>query len=41
MTDFLEAIHEVITLQSYPTRTVIEGDSDFARFDALLQLAQE
>jgi hypothetical protein len=41
MTDFLEALHEVTTLQTCQTQAVIEGDSDFARFDVLLQLAQE
>ena len=38
--EFLSAIRNITELQSQQTRAVIDGDSDFARFDILLQLAQ-
>ena len=38
---FLEAIHELNELQSQQIQAVIDGDSDFGRFDDLLHLAQE
>ena len=41
MEAFLHAIHELNVLQSEQIQAVIEGDSDFARFDILLQLAQQ
>jgi hypothetical protein len=41
MSEFLEAIHAVTTLQSQQTEAVIFGDPDIARFDGLLRLAQE
>jgi hypothetical protein len=40
MAEFLDAIHELTTLQSQQTQAVIEGE-DFTRFDLLLHLAQE
>ena len=39
--EFLQASHEMIALQSEQTQAVIQGDSDFPRFDVLLHLAQE
>ena len=39
--EFLEAIHELTSIQSMQTQAVIDGDADFARFDLLLHLAQE
>ncbi len=39
--EFLEAIHELNTIQAQQTRAVIEGDPDFGRFDVLLHMAQE
>lgn len=39
--EFLEAIHEITSLQSQQTQAVIDGDPDFARFDVLLHFAQE
>lgn len=41
LNEFLEAIKELNTWQSQQTQAVIAGDSDFARFDLLLHLAQE
>ncbi len=38
---FLEAIHELNELQSQQVQAVIDGDSDFNRFDLLLHMAQE
>lgn len=38
---FLDAIHELNELQSQQIQAVIDGDSDFGRFDDLLHLAQE
>jgi len=39
--EFLKAIHDLSALQNQQTQAVIEGDSDFCRFDLLLHLAQE
>lgn len=39
--EFLTAIQELNALLSDQTRSVIEGDSDFSRFDVLIHLAQE
>lgn len=39
--EFLKAIHELNALQNQQTQAVIEGDSDFCRFDLLLHAAQE
>jgi hypothetical protein len=39
--EFLEAIHELTTIQSQQSQAVIEGDPDFTRFDLLLHVAQE
>jgi hypothetical protein len=42
LTDLLlEAIHELTSLHSRQTQTVIESNRDFPRFDVLLQLAQQ
>jgi hypothetical protein len=38
---FLEAIHELNALQSQQIQAVIDGDSEFNRFDVLLHIAQE
>ncbi len=38
---FLEAIHELNALQTQQIQAVIDGDSDFNRFDVLLHIAQE
>ena len=38
---FLEAIHELNSLQSQQIQAVIDGDEDFSRFDVLLHIAQE
>jgi hypothetical protein len=38
---FLAASRKTIALQNRQMRAVIEGDSDFARFDELLHGAQE
>jgi hypothetical protein len=38
---FLEAIRELNALQSQQIQAVIDGDSDFNRFDVLLHIAQE
>jgi hypothetical protein len=37
---FLQAIHELNTLQAEQTQAVVDGDSDFSRFDLLLHRAQ-
>jgi hypothetical protein len=39
--EFLEAIHEITTVQSLQTQALIDGDPDFTRFDVLLHFAQE
>jgi hypothetical protein len=39
--DFLAAIHEFVEVQRQQTQAVIDGDSDFARFDVLLHMAHE
>jgi hypothetical protein len=41
LNEFLEAVRESNGLQAQQTRAVIDGDPDFARFDALLHIAQE
>jgi hypothetical protein len=38
---FLQAVHELNTLQNQQTQAVIAGDPDFTRFDVLLHIAQE
>ena len=38
---FLAAIHELNAIQTEQIEAVIDGDSDFTRFDILLHLAQE
>jgi hypothetical protein len=38
---FLEAIRELNFQQSEQTRAVIDGESDFCRFDLLISAAQE
>ena len=38
---FLQAIRELNALQSEQIQAVIDGDSEFSRFDILLQLAQQ
>jgi hypothetical protein len=39
--EFLEAIHELNSLQSHQVIAVIEGDPDIFRFEILISLAQE
>ena len=39
--EFLDAVHELNTLQAAQTRSVIRGESDFLRFDVPLYLALE
>ena len=39
--EFVAASRELTELQAQQTRVVIEGDSDFARFDDLLHVARE
>jgi len=39
--DFLKAIRQLVEIQEQQTRAVIEGDSDFSRFDSILHAAQE
>jgi hypothetical protein len=39
--DFLQTIRELAQILAEQTRAVIEGDSDFARFDILIQVAQD
>jgi hypothetical protein len=41
MDDFIATIHEMTTLQSQQMHAVVEGDSDFSRFDLLIHFAQE
>jgi hypothetical protein len=41
LTGLVDAIHELNTLQNEQTQAIINGDSDFGRFDILLHLAQE
>lgn len=38
---FLEASRELLALQTQQIQAVIEGDSEFGRFDVLLHLAQD
>jgi hypothetical protein len=38
---FLQAIRELNTLLAEQTQAVIDGDSDFGRFDILIHMAQE
>jgi len=38
---FLQTSREIMALQNDQTQAVIQGDSDFPRFDVLLHLAQE
>jgi hypothetical protein len=38
---FLDASRRMIAVQNLQMRAVIEGDTDFARFDELLHAAQE
>jgi hypothetical protein len=38
--EFVKASQEMIGLQNQQTQAVIQGDSDFARFDVLLHLLQ-
>jgi len=39
--EFVQASREMIALQNEQTQAVIQGDSNFTRFDVLLHLAQE
>jgi hypothetical protein len=39
--DFLEAIHELNSLQSHQVAAVIDGNTDACRFELLISLAQE
>jgi hypothetical protein len=39
--EFLEASRAVMALQNEQTQAVIQGDSDFPRFDVLLHLAHD
>jgi hypothetical protein len=39
--EFLGAIHELVETQKQQTQAVIDGDTDFARFDVLLHMAHE
>ncbi len=39
--EFLKASQAMIALQNQQTQAVIQGDSDFARFDVLLHVAQD
>jgi hypothetical protein len=39
--NFLEAIRELTSLQGQQIQAVIEGDSDFLRFDVLIHMAAE
>jgi hypothetical protein len=41
LNEFLQASREMIALQNQQTQAVIQGDSDFPRFDVLLHLAQQ
>jgi hypothetical protein len=39
--EFLDAIHELVEMQSQQTQAVIDGDPDFTRFDVLLHMAHD
>jgi hypothetical protein len=39
--EFLETIRELNAVQSQQTQAVIDGDSEFCRFDLLISAAQE
>ncbi len=39
--EFLRAVRELNALQEQQTQTILDGDSDFTRFDVLLHLAQQ
>jgi hypothetical protein len=39
--EFLAAIHDLVETQKQQTQAVIDGDTDFARFDVLLHMAHE
>jgi len=39
--EFITAIREVLALLGQQSRSVIDGDSEFSRFDLLLHLAHE
>ena len=39
--EFVKATQEMIALQNQQMQAVIQGESDFPRFDVLLHLAQE
>lgn len=41
MNEFLSAIHELGELQSQQAKALIAGDSDFARFDLLIGMAND
>jgi hypothetical protein len=41
LSDLVDAIHELNTLQNAQTQAIINEDQDFGRFDILLHLAQE
>jgi hypothetical protein len=41
LSDFLQSVRELSAIQNEQTQAVIDGDSDFSRFDVLLHLAQE
>ena len=41
LNEFLKKIHDLNTLQAAQTQAVIDGDTDFNRFDVLLHMAQE
>ena len=41
LNEFLKAIQELVEIQNQQAQAVIQGDSDFARFDVLLHMANE
>jgi hypothetical protein len=41
MNEFVDVSHIFMELHSQQTQAVIDGDSDFARFDDLIHLARE
>ena len=41
MNEFLHAIHELGAVQAQQAKALIAGDADFARFDALIHMANE
>jgi hypothetical protein len=41
LSDLVDAIHELNTLQNEQTQAIINEDPDFGRFDILLHIAQE